>query len=67
MQFEGHKKKSKIDQSKWRGCKKIVERKKTGFSIPVEKWSRKYQQNPNHGLRGWAKMVHSAAMDCSKN
>ncbi len=40
----------------------IMSRGKTGFSIPVEKWTEKANYTNDRGLRHWAKMVYASAI-----
>ena len=40
--------------------KTIIERKKTGFSTPVAKWTKKYDQKPERGLRAWAQIIYDS-------
>ena len=42
--------------------KAIIERKKTGFFIPLEGWLSKRHGSCDRGLRGWAKMVYASAI-----
>ena len=40
----------------------ITSRKKTGFSIPVDKWTEKSNHDNDRGLRYWAKTVYASAI-----
>jgi len=48
----------------------ILNRQKTGFSIPVQEWLRAAQGQTGNmtdrGLRGWAKQVYSVATGVNK-
>jgi asparagine synthase (glutamine-hydrolysing) len=50
-------------QCAWEGAppQEIVNRPKTGFSIPVREWIAPESQEGERGLRGWARLVHSVA------
>ncbi len=44
----------------------IVDRRKTGFSIPVDRWSRSLRgRTSEKGLRGWARHVYESYTSCS--
>ena len=40
----------------------ITSRKKTGFSIPVDRWTEKSNHENDRGLRYWAKTVYASAI-----
>jgi asparagine synthase (glutamine-hydrolysing) len=50
-------------QCAWQGAppQEIVNRPKTGFSIPVREWIAPESQGDERGLRGWARFVYSVA------
>jgi asparagine synthase (glutamine-hydrolysing) len=48
----------------WQGAppKEIVNRRKTGFSIPVREWIAPESQKGERGLRGWARFVYARTL-----
>lgn len=41
----------------------ILNRNKTGFSVPVRDWLMDEEKNAERGLRGWAKRVYDVFSD----